>query len=180
MVFSKTFFQNHGVLKECFQRRFSYFWTSKTDNMGIYKYLQTSLNTLWVFLWVQKVFWWILSRGKFTVFKWKGSKFSILTKFSTVVPGEPRKNLFLRFFANIFLLVCRMITIFLLTQRARLSGPFRYLEHVRKVNKKFSRGLWKKVSAQKMGGGGKKWSSKSGWNILTNPHFLGWNFFKGP
>ena len=58
---------------------------------------------------------------------------------------------FLRFFANIFLLMCRMITIFLLTQRARLSGPFRYLEHVRKANKKFSRGLWKKVSAQKMG-----------------------------
>ena len=25
MVFSKTFFQNHGVLKECFQGRFSYF-----------------------------------------------------------------------------------------------------------------------------------------------------------
>ena len=22
-----------------------------------------------------------------------------------------------------------------------------------------------------------KWSSKSGWNILTKPHFLGWNFF---
>ena len=40
---------------------------------------------------------------------------------------------------------------FLLTQRARLSGPYRYLEHVRKVNKKFSRGLWKKFSAQKMG-----------------------------
>ena len=26
----------------------------------------------------------------------------------------------------------------------------------------------------------KKWSSKSGWNILTNPHFLSWNScFKG-
>ena len=23
----------------------------------------------------------------------------------------------------------------------------------------------------------KKWSSKSAWNILTKPHFLGWNFF---
>ena len=40
---------------------------------------------------------------------------------------------------------------FLLTQRARLSGPFRYIEHVLKVNKKFSRGLWKQVSAQKWG-----------------------------
>ena len=26
----------------------------------------------------------------------------------------------------------------------------------------------------------KKWSSKSGWNILTKPHFLGWNFFQRP
>eukprot|EP00493_Phyllostaurus_siculus_P021948 UN22278 len=35
----------------------------------------------------------------------------------------------------------------LLTQRSRLSGPF---EHVRKVHRKFSRILFKKVSAQKM------------------------------
>ena len=72
--------------------------------------------------------------------------------FTTVVPREAIKNqVFLRFFANIFLLVCRMIMIFLLTQRTRLGGPFRYLEHVRRANRKFSRGLWKKVSAQKMG-----------------------------
>ena len=66
---------------------------------------------------------------------------------------EARKNqvFFCVFFANIFLLVCRMVTIFLLTQRTRLGGPFRYLEHVRQANRKFSRGLWKKVSAQKMG-----------------------------
>ena len=61
---------------------------------------------------------------------------------TTVVPKEVSENqVFLRFFANIFLLVCRMVTIFLLTQRARLSGPFKYLEHVRKVHKKASRGL---------------------------------------
>ena len=40
---------------------------------------------------------------------------------------------------------------FLLTQRFRLGGPFRYLEHVCKIHRKFSRGLWKKVSPQKMG-----------------------------
>ena len=28
--------------------------------------------------------------------------------------------------------------------------------------------------------GGRKWSSKSGWNILTKPHVLDWNFFQGP
>ena len=74
-------------------------------------------------------------------------------------------------------LVRRAVTIFLLTQRSRLGGPFRYLEHVRKVHKKFSRGLWKLVSAQNMS---KKWSSKSGWNILTKPHFWIWNFFQRP
>ena len=62
--------------------------------------------------------------------------------FTTVVPREVEKNrFFLRFFANIFSLMCRMVTIFLLTQRARLSGPFRYLEHVRQANRKFSREL---------------------------------------
>ena len=39
---------------------------------------------------------------------------------------------------------------FLLKQRARLGGPSRYLEHVRKVCRKFSRDIWKKVSPQKM------------------------------
>ena len=29
---------------------------------------------------------------------------------------------------------------FLLTQRSKLGGPFRYLEHVHKANRKFSRG----------------------------------------
>ena len=58
---------------------------------------------------------------------------------------------FFHFSWHIIRLVRRMVTIFLLTQTARLSGPFRYLEHVRKANRKFSRGLWKKVSVQKMG-----------------------------
>ena len=66
------------------------------------------------------------------------------------MPREVIKNrVFLRFFANIFLLVCHMIMIFLLTQKARLGGPFRYLEHIRKVHKKVSRGFSKKVFAQK-------------------------------
>ena len=42
--------------------------------------------------------------------------------------------------------MCRAVTMFLLTQRARLGGPFRYLEHVRQANRKFS--------AQKSGFGG--------------------------
>ena len=58
---------------------------------------------------------------------------------------------FFAFFANIFLLVCRMVTIFLLTQAARLGGPLRYLEHVRKVNRKFSRAFEKKFQSQKWG-----------------------------
>ena len=70
----------------------------------------------------------------------------------TVIPREVVTNqFFVRFFANIFSLVYRMVTIVLLKKRTRLSGPFRYLEHARKVHRKFSRGLWKKVSAQKIG-----------------------------
>ena len=46
-------------------------------------------------------------------------------------------------------LVRRAVTIFLLTQKARLGGPFRYLEHVRQANGKFSRGLWKKSFSPK-------------------------------
>ena len=58
-------------------------------------------------------------------------------------------NLF-HFSWHIIWLVCRMVTIFLLTQESRLRGPFRYLENVRTVRRKFSRNLWKKVSAQKI------------------------------
>ena len=41
-----------------------------------------------------------------------------------------------------------MITIVLLKQRSRLSGPFKYLARFQKVYRKFSRSIWKKVSAQ--------------------------------
>ena len=61
------------------------------------------------------------------------------------------KNLNLFHFSwHIIWLACRMVTIFLLTQESRLSGPFRYLKHVRTIRRKFSRNLWKKVSAQKI------------------------------
>ena len=49
---------------------------------------------------------------------------------------------------NIIRLLCRMITIVLLTQRSRLSGPFKYLARFHKGYRKFSRSIWKKVSAQ--------------------------------
>ena len=61
------------------------------------------------------------------------------------------KNLnFFHFSWHIIRLTYRMVTIFLLTQRSRLSGHSRYPEHVRKVHRKCSKGLWKKVSAQNM------------------------------
>ena len=61
-------------------------------------------------------------------------------------------EIFLRtFFADILLLVCRAVQLFLLTHRCRSGGPCRYLEHVRQKLRKFSRDLWKKkVSTQKM------------------------------
>ena len=46
--------------------------------------------------------------------------------------------------------MCLAVTIFLLTQSSKFGGPFRYLENVRKVHKKISRDLWKKVSTQNM------------------------------
>ena len=63
--------------------------------------------------------------------------------FTTVVPREvEKKRLFCVFFVNIFLLVYVVLSrFFLLTQRARLIGPFRCLEYVRQANRKFSRGL---------------------------------------
>ena len=45
-----------------------------------------------------------------------------------------------------------MVTIFLLTQRARVGKPFRYLEYVRQANGKFLEALEKKVSAPKKWG----------------------------
>ena len=47
--------------------------------------------------------------------------------------------------ADIIWLVCRGVTIFLLTQISRSGKPCRYVEHMRKVHRKVSRGLWKKT-----------------------------------
>ena len=63
---------------------------------------------------------------------------------------------------------------FLLTQRTRLGGLFRYLEHVRQANRKFSRGLWKKVSAQKMGF---CQNTPTWFWVSFHPHFYDWNVF---
>ena len=55
----------------------------------------------------------------------------------------------------------RVVTIFLLKQTTRLGGPLRYLEHVCKVYRKFSRGLWKKSFTSE------KWS----FFRIFQPHF---------
>ena len=64
---------------------------------------------------------------------------------------------------------------FFLTQRFRLGAPFRYLENVHKVHRKFSREFWKNVSTQIMRN---KWSPLLVCNMLTKPHILSWNFFQ--
>ena len=80
---------------------------------------------------------------------------------------EVRKNeISSQVFANTFWLACRVVTILSLTQRSKLGGSSRYLEHVRKVHRKVCRGLWKKVSS-------KKW----GFVRIFQPHFE-LHFFK--
>ena len=39
---------------------------------------------------------------------------------------------------------------FSLTQRSRLSGPYRFLEDIHKTHRKFYRDIWEKVSPQKL------------------------------
>ena len=56
---------------------------------------------------------------------------------------------FFRFSWHIIELVCRMVTIFLPTQRSRLSEPPRYLQRVRKGYRKFSRHIWEKSFCSK-------------------------------
>ena len=56
---------------------------------------------------------------------------------------------FFRFSWHIIELVCRMVTIFLPTQRSRLSEPPRYLKRVRKGYRKFSRHIWEKSFCSK-------------------------------
>ena len=72
-------------------------------------------------------------------------KSEVLSEYSSVIPASFFQNLnFFRFSWHIFWLVRRMVTIFSLTHRARLGAPFKYLEHVCKAHKKFSRSTWKK------------------------------------
>ena len=83
---------------------------------------------------------------------------------------------FFHFYWNIIWLVFRAdgaVTFFLLRQRSRSGGPFRYPEHVFKVHRKVFRGLWKKVSAQKM----RKKAQNRTWNVLTKHCVLNWSFF---
>ena len=91
---------------------------------------------------------------KFSRATWKksySSKHDVLSEYSNLTLSFIFQNLnFFEFSWHIFRLVRRMVTIFLLTQRTRFGGPFKYLEHVRKVHRKFSTSLWKKVLLQKM------------------------------
>ena len=56
------------------------------------------------------------------------------------------KSQFFYFSWHIIRLLCRMVTIFLPTQRSKFGGPLKYLEHVRRVDKKLSGGLEKYFS----------------------------------
>ena len=100
----------------------------------------------------QKKIWWCWDKNSKLCFilKLTNANFIYWAFSTTVVFREGDWFFFLKmkwFFTNIVWLVCRVVTIVLLTQRTRLGEPFRYLEHVRTVHSKFSRGVWKKVSA---------------------------------
>ena len=58
---------------------------------------------------------------------------------------------FFQLFANIFGLVYRIVTIFLLTQRSRLGGSSKYFELVRKAHRKIRSGVFGKTFASKNG-----------------------------
>ena len=105
--------------------------------------------------------------------------------------------IFFHFSCHIILLMSRTVTIFLLTQRTRLDGPFKYLAHIHKVCWKFLRHklalcrreksvkIWlitDEITRQK-----KKryeilkiYRQNWGWNILTNLIFWGETFSKAP
>ena len=101
-----------------------------------------------------------------------------LQLFIPVVPREVEQN---RFFFVVFLLIFFIDVScghdFLLTQRTRLSKPFRYLEHARNVHRKFSRGFWKKVSAQIMSF---CQNIPTPFWALFLPHCFSWNVFQRP
>ena len=104
--------------------------------------------------------------------------------------------IFFHFFCRIILLMSRTVTIFLLTQRTRLDGSFKYLAHSHKVCRKFSR--WHKVALCRREKSVKIWlitdeitrqkkrKDMRFWKYIDKlrleysykPHFLRWNFFK--
>ena len=85
------------------------------------------------------------------------------------------KYQFLPFSWRIIYLVCRMVMLFLLTQRYNLSRLYRYFGCVHEAHQKVSGGIWKKSFSSIMS---KKRSSKSAWNILRKPPVLSWNLFQ--
>ena len=90
---------------------------------------------------------------KFSRSTWKKSftsKNEVLSEYSDMILNFIFQNLnFSRFSWHIIWLVCRTVTIFLLKQTTRSNVPLRYLEHVRKAYRKFSRSTWKKSFTSK-------------------------------
>ena len=78
---------------------------------------------------------------------WKSfsSKHEVLSEYSKLTLSFIFQNHnFFRFSWDIIGLVCHIVTIFLPTQRSRLSKPSRFFKRVRKAYRKFSRDIWKK------------------------------------
>ncbi len=78
---------------------------------------------------------------------WKSfsSKHEVLSEYSKLTLSFIFQNHnFFRFSWHITELVCRVVTMFLPTQRSRLSEPPRYLKSFRKGYRKFSRHIWEK------------------------------------
>ena len=85
---------------------------------------------------------------KFSSVVWtksSSSKHEVLSEYSSLTLSFIFQNLnFFHFSWRIIRLVRRMVTIFLLTQRTRSSGPLRYLQRCRTPHRKFSTVVWKK------------------------------------
>ena len=73
------------------------------------------------------------------------------THYNSLVKGSCQYHIYFAFFLLICFIVLSYSHEFLLTQRSRSSGPFRYIKHVRKVRRKFSRTLWKESFSSKHG-----------------------------
>ena len=83
---------------------------------------------------------------------WKSfsSKHEVLSEYSKLTLSFIFQNhSFFRFSWHIIELVCLMVTIFLPTQRYRLSEPPRYIKRVRKGSRKFSRHIGEKSFCSK-------------------------------